>query len=269
MTNMAVSDLHLQENLARAAQVIATSRHLVALTGAGISVESGIPPYRGAGGLWANNGQPTMLSYKEFVQDPGVWWRRRLAAEADPASSLQEMKQAADQAAPNAGHYALVEMEHAGLLKATLTQNVDNLHRSAGSREVVEIHGNRNWLRCIGCGHRRKRDGVVLDRLPPTCPRCSGVVKIDTVMFGEPIPEKVLEECKKQTRLCDCMLLVGTSGMVKPAASLPLVAREQGATLIEINPEETALTPWCHLVLRGTSGQVLPMLNEIINEVRS
>ncbi len=253
-----------QAHLARAAQMIGSASHLVAMVGAGLSVESGIPPYRGPGGLWTKNGEPPMLSYKEFARDPKEWWERRLRGETDPGSPMQEMKSAVDRSQPNPGHYSLVELESSGFLKSIMTQNVDNLHRQAGSRAVLEIHGNRTKLRCTGCVARWSRDEFPLAVLPPACPECGGVVKMDTVMFGEPIPADVLEECREQTERCDCMLLIGTSGTVKPAAQLPLLAKERGASLIEINPEETALTSSCDLVLRGPSGELLPMLTQMV-----
>ena len=263
-----ISD-EVRRRLTQATHLILSSKHLVALVGAGLSVESGIPPYRGPGGLWTKHGGPPMLSYREFVQDPKKWWENRLRGEVEPGNPIYEMKLAVDQAVPNAGHHALVELERLGLLKFTLTQNVDNLHRQAGSESVLEIHGNRNWLRCVECGSRRLRVGFPLATLPPSCPECGGTVKIDTVMFGEPIPPELLQACKDQAERCDCMLLIGTSGTVNPAARLPLVARERGAKLIEVNPQETSLTPWCDLALTGPSGQVLPLLMEEVRRVLS
>ncbi len=252
--------------LEEAAGLVRRSRHLVALAGAGLSVESGIPPYRGPGGLWTKHGEPPMLSYREFVENPKLWWENRLRGEVEPGNPIYEMKLAVDQAAPNAGHYSLVDLESLGLLRCTMTQNVDNLHRAAGSRKLLEIHGNRTWLRCTGCGERWPRQGFPLDGLPPRCERCGGVIKLDTVMFGEPIPPAVLRACREQAELCDCLLLVGTSGTVNPAAQLPLLARERGATLIELNPEETALSAACHLTLRGPSGELLPRLTEQVRQ---
>ena len=253
-----------QALLVTAAQMIGSANHLVAMVGAGLSVESGIPPYRGPGGLWTKTGGPPLLSYREFVEDPKLWWERRLRGETEPGNPIQEMKTAADRSAPNPGHYALVELETSRFLKSTITQNVDNLHGQAGSRAVLEIHGNRTKLRCTGCVTRWNREDFSLAGLPPTCPECGGIVKMDTVMFGEPIPADVLQECREQTARCDCMLLIGTSGTVKPAAQLPLIAKERGAMLIEINPEETELTSTCDLVLRGPSGELLPLLTQLV-----
>ncbi|MCH7735994.1 MAG: hypothetical protein IH872_01190 [Chloroflexi bacterium] len=250
----------LARSLDEAAALILRSKHVVALAGAGLSVESGIPPFRGPGGLWTKYGEPTNLSYREFIRDPGEWWEARFRNEDRPGDPTYELKVAVDQARPNPGHHALVEMEAMGLLKCVVTQNVDNLHREAGSRSLLEIHGNRTWLRCVGCGDRQPREGYHFDSLPPLCAQCGGVIKMDTVMFGEPIPEDVLLASREQAESSDCMLLVGTSGTVNPAARLPLVAKELGASLIEINPDETTLTPWCDITLRGPSGELLPLL---------
>ena len=257
-----MSDLpaELSLSLDEAAASILRANHVVALAGAGLSVESGIPPFRGPGGLWTKHGEPSNLSYREFVDDPGEWWEARFRSEDQPGDPTYEMKVAVDRAEPNPGHHALVEMEELGLLQYVVTQNVDNLHREAGSRSLLEIHGNRTWLRCVGCGARQPRDGYHFDSLPPICTHCGGVIKMDTVMFGEPIPEDVLLASREQAETCDCMLLVGTSGTVNPAARLPLVAKELGATLIEINPDATSLTPYCDITLNGPSGELLPLL---------
>ena len=259
----------LETALDQAARLVAGSNYLVALAGAGLSVESGIPPYRGPGGLWTKFGEPTMLSYPDFMRDPGAWWQTRLKDESQPGNPVYEMKAALDQAQPNPGHYALVGLETRGLLKQTLTQNVDNLHRRAGSRNLLEIHGNRAWLRCIQCGYRTLRDDFTIGPLPPSCPQCGGIIKSDTVMFGEPIPSDVLQACVGQVERCDCMLLVGTSGTVNPAAQLPLMARQRGSRLIEINPSETTLTSHCDLALAGASGELLPLLVERVQEITS
>ena len=254
--------VELSLSLDKAASFILSANHVVALAGAGLSVESGIPPFRGPGGLWTKYGEPSNLSYREFVDDPGGWWEARFRSEDQPGDPTYEMKVAVDQAEPNSGHHALVEMEELGLLQCVVTQNVDNLHREAGSKSLVEIHGNRAWLRCVDCGIRQPRIGYHFDHLPPICTHCGGVIKMDTVMFGEPIPEDVLLASREQAETCDCMLLVGTSGTVNPAARLPLVAKERGATLIEINPDATTLTPYCNITVSGPSGKLLPLLSK-------
>ena len=255
--------------LERAAEAILSAKHLVALTGAGLSVESGIPPFRGPGGLWTKYGEPPMQAYREFLRDPGLWWETRLRDEGEPDNPVHELKLALEGASPNPGHYSLVELERLGLLKCTVTQNVDNLHRRAGSEALLEIHGNRTWLRCMECGGRCAREGFIMGDLPPRCPDCGGIIKSDTVMFGEPIPRQVLQACWEQAERCDCMLLVGTSALVTPAAHLPVVARERGATLIEVNPHQTALTAACDITLAGPSGELLPLLVDLVRRGRA
>ena len=244
----------------KAAGLVRSARYVVALSGAGLSAGSGIPTYRGEGGLWTQHGTPPLLSFQEFASDPADWWRRRLAAEEDSSHPVFQMKQAVDSAVPNAGHLALAELERRGILRSVITQNVDNLHGVAGSRSLLEIHGNRNRLRCLNCNLRFPREGFDLSRVSPVCGECGGVLKLDTVMFGEPIPPDVLRACRQEAERCDCMLLVGTSGTVNPAARLPLVAKENGAALIEVNPEATPLTRWCDVVLAGPADAILPEL---------
>ena len=208
----------LDDAIHRACDLIRTAGHIVALFGAGLSVESGVPPFRGPGDLWTRYGEPTSLGYQQFTRDPLGWWATRLAEEEQPGTSTYEMRTALDNAGPNPGHFALAELERMGLLKHIITQNVDNLHRRAGSVNVAEIHGNRTKLRCIECMLRLPRDEFPVVELPPSCPECGGVMKMDTVMFGEPIPPDVLKVCFQQVDLSDCMLMVGTSGTVTPAA---------------------------------------------------
>ncbi|MCS6927077.1 MAG: NAD-dependent protein deacylase, partial [Candidatus Binatia bacterium] len=169
---------------------------------------------------------------------------------------------------PNPGHRALVELEHLGILRCLITQNVDNLHRRAGSKNLVEIHGNYTLIRCIACHARFPATAVPLHSLPPHCPKCNGILKSDTVSFGEPIPPDALEQCFSATQQCDCMLVAGTSATVYPAASFPLAVREKGGTLIEVNLYESELTPLCTVSLRGPAGQVLPQLVHAVKELR-
>ena len=250
----------LTDDMQRAAALIRSARYVVALSGAGLSAGSGIPTYRGVGGLWTQHGTPPLLSYQEFANDPAEWWRKRLAAEEESSHPVFQMKQAVDKAAPNAGHLALVDLERRGILRSVITQNVDDLHGAAGSRSLLEIHGNRNRMRCLQCNLRFPREGFDLSKVPPMCGECGGVLKLDTVMFGEPIPPDVLQGCREEAERCDCMLLVGTSGTVNPAARLPLIAKENGASLIEVNPEATPLTLWCDVALSGPADTVLPQL---------
>jgi NAD-dependent deacetylase len=243
--------------LNRAADLLVSSRHPIAMTGAGVSVESGIPPFRGPGGLWTKHGEPPMDGYQRFLADPQGYWEERLRAPS-------EIVQALAQAQPNAGHYAMVELEQIGVLHHLITQNIDNLHRAAGQRKLAEIHGNALLLRCIGCRQRFPREAIAITpaHLPPRCPSCAGIIKVDTVHFGEPIPPDVLEVCFRETRQADCMLVAGTSALVYPAASFPQMLKEGGGVLIEVNLYDTPLTPLADCSLRGSFGEILPTLVE-------
>lgn len=240
----------------RAAALLARARHVVALTGAGMSVESGIPPFRGPGGLWTKHGEPPMNGYQRFLADPAKAWSDRLS----PSGPMRELWDTVRAAQPNPGHYALVQLEELGVLRCLITQNIDNLHRVAGSREVAEIHGNCTLIRCVDCVSRFPSDEISVEDLPPRCPRCHGLLKSDTVSFGEPIPPDVLAQCFDTSEHCDCMLVAGTSATVYPAAQFPLDVRQRGGALIEVNLYESELTAFCTESLRGPSATVLPQL---------
>lgn len=240
----------------RAGTVLRRARYVVALTGAGMSVESGIPPFRGPGGLWTKHGEPPMNGYQRFLADPAGSWRERLS----PRGPMRELWNTLETARPNPGHQALVRLEELGILRCLITQNVDNLHRAAGSRLVAEIHGNYTLIRCIECGSRFAREEISLEELPPRCPRCNGLLKSDTVSFGEPIPPDVLAQCFEETEKCDCMLVAGTSATVYPAAQFPLDVCQRGGQVIEVNLYESELTRYASLSLRGSSATLLPQL---------
>ena len=255
----------LEQTIEEAARVLVRARYAVALVGAGISVESGIPPFRGAGGLWTKHGEPPMDGYSRFLDDPAKAWREMLARrETD-----DEFSRAIREAAPNSAHFALAELEADGVLKHTITQNIDNLHFDAGSRAVTEIHGNRTKVRCVACGERWRFDEIDLSTLPPICGRCGGVIKSDTVMFGEPIPQETLAECYRQAERADCMLIAGTSAAVVPAAWFPSIVSENGGTLIEVNTEPTPYSATAAASIRAAAGEALPKLVESVRRLRA
>ena len=251
-----------------AAELLAGASHAVVLAGAGMSKESGIPTFRGEGGLWTIRGEPPLNQYETFSMDPRRWWERRLEQEGS-----DEFAAAVDAARPNPGHLALAELEALGAVGHVISQNIDDLHRRAGQRALTEIHGNRFWMRCIACESRWPRAEFPVDpaNLPPRCaqPGCTGIVKGDTVMFGEPIPPTALRRCADETAQADLFLSVGTSAVVYPAAQYPILAAQRGVPLIEVNPEPTPLTPLAAVVLRGTSGDVLPRLVEAVRARRA
>ena len=246
------------EALDRAAECLSRARYVVALTGAGLSVESGIPPFRGPGGLWTKHGEPPMDGYQRFLRDPRAAWEERL----NPSGPMRELWQALTEARPNAGHLALVELEEMGVLKATITQNIDDLHRRAGSARLLEIHGNATLVRCIGCVSRFRRDAIDFAELPPRCSHCGGILKSDTVSFGEPIPPDVLEGCFEEAESADCMIVAGTSATVYPAAQFPVSVHQRGGDLVEVNPYESEITQLCRHTLHGAAGEILPLLVE-------
>lgn len=224
-----------------------------ALTGAGISVESGVPPFRGKGGLWEKVDPMEFAHIDAFRRDPSKYWTIRGPFIRD----LRTIK-------PNPAHFALAKMEEKGLLAAVVTQNIDGLHQQAGSRIVIEFHGNVRMLYCIECGGRIESDDAPLDDLPPRC-GCGGVLRPAVVMFGEAIPPEPMILSRQVASDCCVMLVVGTSGVVQPAASIPLIAKRAGALIVEVNPEETPLTEFASDVfLRGKAGEVLSNLYEAI-----
>ena len=202
-----------------------------------------------------------MDGYQRFLADPAAAWRERLNPTEEWMRGLAETL---DRAVPNAGHRALVALEEAGLLAATITQNIDDLHRQAGSRRLLEIHGNARLLRCTGCTTRFPQDALPIDpdHLPPHCPECGAVVKGDIVQFGEPIPGDVMAGCVAAAEDADVMLLVGTSASVYPAAGFPIEVAGRGGVLIEVNPLESELSPLATHSLRGPAGAVASRLAE-------
>lgn len=224
------------------------ARAVVVLTGAGISAESGVPTFRGPGGLWRNFKPEDLATPDAFERDPQlVWewydWRRGLVAAARP----------------NLGHYALVTLEKRAPEFTLITQNVDGLHALAGSRRALEVHGSLWRTRCVDCREIRDDRRVPLPALPPRC-SCEGLLRPDVVWFGEALPLDVLREARRAIEACDLMLVVGTSGLVQPAASFGDSALARGVPMIEINPDPTPLSAGCAHALRGPAGDILPKL---------
>jgi NAD-dependent deacetylase len=241
----------LRDDLRAAARILRSATNLMVLTGAGISRESGIPTFRDRDGLWNRYDPAELASIGALREDPlRVWrwynWRRSRVLEARP----------------NAGHRALADLEAEkapGFL--LVTQNVDGLHRRAGSRAVVEIHGDIFEEVCPGCGTRRRVDAVRPDaELPVRCATCGGIAKPGVVMFGEPLPVPGLRRVGAFMERADAILVVGTSAVVQPVASFPFAVAAHGGRIVEINPEETPVTPAADVSLRGPAGGILPGL---------
>lgn len=243
----------MPDPLARAAELLTGARHGLALTGAGVSAESGIPTFRGEGGLWTKYDPVKVSSIESFLADPASYWR-----------VSKERGAVALAARPNAGHVALAALEEAGHLDAVVTQNTDGLHRDAGTRLVIELHGSGRTVECLDCGRREPRANVQerLDtEMPPRCRHCGGMrLKPTVVLFGEPMPRQAIQEAFELASRADVMLVVGTSLVVFPAADVPLVALQAGARLIVINAEPTPLDELADVVILGRSGEVLPQV---------
>jgi NAD-dependent deacetylase len=245
-----------------AARMLTEARYPIALTGAGMSVESGIPPFRGPGGLWTKYGEPPMNGYQIFLADPKKGWEDRIRRQDD------ELWRPLRAAQPNPGHVALANLEAVGVLRFLITQNVDDLHRQAGHQALAEIHGNWKLIRCIECNARFKSEEISIKVLPPQCPRCEGILKSDTVSFGEPIPGDVLNQCIENAARADLVLVAGTSATVYPAAGFAVEVKQRGGVLIEANLYQSELSAICDISLRGPTGEVLPRLAAAVSDLR-
>lgn len=230
-----------------ARELVKSARRVAVLTGAGISAESGVPTFRGAGGLWRTFRAEDLATPQAFQRDPKlVWewydWRRQWLLTVEP----------------NAGHRALVELEdRLGDGFVLITQNVDGLHDRAGSRRVLKLHGDIWEVRCIECGRRGRDERAPLPDVPPRC-ECGGLLRPGVVWFGEALPEGVFERAMEQALNCDLLLVIGTSAQVYPAAGLVPLALRHGADVIEVNLEETPQSSHVTLSLRGKAGEILP-----------
>jgi NAD-dependent deacetylase len=221
----------MKPEIDRAAADLLAARRVVALTGAGISVDSGIPPFRGKGGLWERYDPMEVGHIGAFLRDPEKVWR----------TLFLDLGRVVQKARPNAGHLGLVALERRGRLRTVITQNVDGLHQAAGNTEVVEFHGTFARMRCSACEGRVASQQVPLHALPPRCD-CGGIYRPDCVLFGEAIPEEALMRSREASVDCDLLLVIGTSAEVHPAAMIPGLARRSGARVVEINPEATPLS---------------------------
>ncbi|MBF0551051.1 MAG: NAD-dependent deacylase [Deltaproteobacteria bacterium] len=240
--------LQLADRLARA-------KNTIALTGAGISVESGIPAFRGSQGLWAEYDPMEYAHIQSFHNNPGKVWRM-----------LKELDTLLVRAKPNPAHTALAELESMGLLKCIITQNVDSLHQEAGSKQDVEFHGNGKMLVCLDGGRKYSNRDIPLDTLPPRC-ECMGVLKPDVVFFGETIPYEASTQAQTAAYSCDLIMVIGTSAVVAPASMIPVTAKNHGAYVVEINLEPTVLSQTISdLVINESASRVLP---EVVTWLKS
>jgi NAD-dependent deacetylase len=238
-----------------AAEDLSGAKMVTALSGAGISVESGIPPFRGKGGLWEKYDPMEVAHIDAFLQNPTRVWNLL----------FKDMKEVLDKATPSDSHKGLAKLEEFGILKTIITQNVDGLHQMAGNSDVIEFHGNMAWQRCMECDVHYKTSRVDLTEIPPRCD-CGGILRPNAVLFGEMIPQEALWRSRQVATDCDVMLVIGTSAVVQPAALMPVVAKDSGAKIIEINPESTPLTgEISDYLIKGSAGDVM---NGILEELQ-
>ncbi|OQX78305.1 MAG: RNA polymerase subunit sigma [Bacteroidetes bacterium 4484_276] len=247
-----------QDNkLELAANYIKDSKYLVAFTGAGISVESGIPPFRGAEGLWSKY-DPQVLDLGYFHQNPLESWEVIKEIFYDFFGNAK----------PNPAHIALAQLEKMGILKCVITQNIDNLHQAAGNTIVHEFHGNSQKLVCTSCSRHYKVKDLNLDVLPPLCESCNSLIKPDFIFFGEGIPPGAHNASVKAAEAADVFIIIGSTGEIMPASQIPVVAKQSGAKIIEVNPESSRYTDYVtDIHLQGKAGKVMVELLEKIAEL--
>jgi NAD-dependent deacetylase len=240
-----------------AAELLASATHAVAVTGAGVSAESGIPTFRGEGGLWTKYDPVKVSSIDTFLADPASYWK-----------VSKERGAVALAARPNPGHLALAGLEAGGRLAAVITQNTDGLHQAAGSKRVVELHGSGRMVECMDCLRREPRADVQARlevEMPPRCRSCGGArLKPTVVLFGEPMPQAAVLEAYELAERSDVVLVVGSSLVVYPAADVPLAALRAGARMIVVNAEPTPFDRLAGVVIHGRSGEVLPRIAALI-----
>ncbi|HKK58467.1 MAG TPA: Sir2 family NAD-dependent protein deacetylase [Salinivirga sp.] len=245
----------MSNNLDKAADIIKNASYMVAFTGAGISVESGIPPFRGDDGIWSKY-DPAILELSTYLEKPETVW---------PVIRELFFKYFGT-AKPNNAHIALASMEQKGLLKGIITQNIDNLHQEAGSTDVAEFHGNSKTFICThNASHVVSVNEVDFDRDYPHCPQCNHLTKPSFIFFGEAIPREAFIKSEKHAQECDVMLIVGSTGEVVPASNIPWMAKRNGATIIEVNPQPTTFTyNISDITLKGKAGEVLVQLDALL-----
>jgi len=247
----------IKNNLNRAIELIENSSHTTAFTGAGVSVESGIPPFRGENGLWSKI-DPVFLDTRYFYKYPEKSWKLIKNIFYDSFAKAK----------PNDAHYVLAELANKGLLDVIVTQNIDNLHQKAGSKEVIEFHGTCQRLVCTNCKRQFVATEELLSILPPKCTNCSNILKPDFVFFGEPIPEPARSRSFNEAEIADVFILIGTTGEIKPASMIPMIAKNNGTKIIEINIEGSNYTnSITDVFLKGKATEIMVNLLDIAMKI--
>lgn len=247
-----------EDNILKLAKLLLASKHTIAFTGAGVSVASGIPPFRGEGGIWTRY-DPEVLELSHYYRNPQVCWKTIKKIFYDSMVGVK----------PNSGHYALTELQHLGLLKGIYTQNIDNLHQESGSLNVYEFHGSSKFFLCRKCHKRFSLEEIELKDEYPKCLTCAGLLKPDFVFFSEELPRDVLTSAYSEAEQADLMLIIGCSGEVYPANQIPFYTKESGGTVVEINPQKTHYTDQiCNFRIAGKSQDTLQTLVDTVKELR-
>jgi NAD-dependent deacetylase len=239
-----------------AQKMVANSSKISALTGAGISVDSGIPDFRSEGGLWKRFDPLEHATLESFMRDPTKFW-----------TMGKELAETIVKAKPNSAHTSLAHLEKQGKLIGVITLNIDNLHQSAGNKKVIELHGNYLRAHCIDCGAeyfgKKVHERVAQGEIPPKCEKCGGILKSEAILFGEPLPKNPMAKAIDLCRTTDLMIVIGTSLTIYPAAFLPQLAKNAGANVILINLEGSNKDGIADIVLQGRAADILPTITEI------
>jgi len=243
------------EDVSRAAEILRRADRVVAFTGAGVSAESGVATFRGAGGLWEGRPVEEVASPEGFRADPIKVWR-----------FYEERRRNVARVRPNPAHAVLAAWQDRFPTYTLATQNVDGLHHAAGSRGVLALHGSLWRLRCVSCGREREELLVPLPQMPPLCAVCGAMERPAVVWFGEYLPPDVMAAAQAAVEECEVLVVVGTSAVVYPAAGLVGIAADAGAKVVEVNPEASALAHLADVTLRGPAGEVLPLVDARLRE---
>ncbi len=246
----------MEDLIQKSAQKIKKAKYGVALTGAGISVESGIPDFRSADGLWSKYDPEEYGTIFSFRKNPAKVW-----------NMIIEVSKLLENAKPNPAHIGLAKLEQEGYIKTIITQNIDSLHQRAGSVDVIEFHGHARSLRCDSCGQPFTPEMISLKELPPRC-FCSGPIRPNFVFFGEPIPPEAHKRAMEVASKCDLLMVIGTSATVAPASYIPFIAKKNGAFIIEINPYPSAITyQLTDIYIPEPAGKAIPRVVEAIKSI--
>jgi NAD-dependent deacetylase len=247
--------MSLKADIQKAKELVANAKKILAFTGAGISVDSGIPDFRSEGGLWKRFDPLEHATLESFQRNPTKFW-----------TMGKELAETIVKAQPNPAHIALAKLEEKGKLAGVITLNIDNLHQAAGNKKVIELHGNYLSAHCIECDSeyfgKKVHESVAQGEIPPKCEKCGGILKSEAILFGEPLPEKPMAEAVKLCRNTDLMIVIGTSLTVYPAAYLPQIAKNAGAKIILLNPEGINKDGIADIVLKGRATDIIPKITD-------